>query len=141
MLIKESLESGSQISVNRATQLLSVSRCGFYKWLRQPKTEQVNAIPDMDVRNEIQRIAVEFPAYGYRRITAELRNRGYSMNHKRVLRLMREDNLLCVRKDFKPKTKRVIKENNCKILKITRAKVPNNIHTPQNNLLIFKKIV
>ena len=61
MLIKETLESGSQISVNRATQLLDVSRCGFYKWLRQPKTEQVNAIPDMDVRNEIQKIAVEFP--------------------------------------------------------------------------------
>ena len=61
MLIKETLESGSQISVNRATQLLDVSRCGFYKWLRQPKTEQVNAIPDMDVRNEIQRTAVEFP--------------------------------------------------------------------------------
>jgi len=99
MLIKESLESGSQISVNRATQLLSVSRCGFYKWLRHSKTRQVNAIPDMDVRNEIQKIAVEFPAYGYRRITAELRNRGYSVNHKRV-----EDNLLCVRKDFKPKT-------------------------------------
>ena len=37
--------------------------------------------------------------------------------------------------------KKVIKENNCKILKIKRAKVPNNIHTPQNNLLIFKKIV
>jgi len=104
MLIKESLESGSQISVNRATQLLSVSRCGFYKWLRHSKTRQVNAIPDMDVRNEIQKIAVEFPAYGYRRITAELRNRGYLMNHKRVLRLMSEDNLLCVRKDFKPKT-------------------------------------
>ena len=104
MLIKESLESETQISVNRATQLLSVSRCGFYKWLRHSKTLQVNAIPDMDVRNEIQKIAVEFPAYGYRRITAELRNRGYLMNHKRVLRLMSEDNLLCIRKDFKPKT-------------------------------------
>ncbi|MCD6209709.1 MAG: transposase [Methanophagales archaeon] len=46
----------------------------------------MNAIPNIDVRNEIQRIAVEFPAYGYRRITAELRNRGYSVNHKRVLR-------------------------------------------------------
>ena len=64
----------------------------------------MNAILDIDVRNEIPRIAVEFPAYGYRRITAELRNRGYLMNHKRVLRLMSEDNLLCVRKDFKPKT-------------------------------------
>jgi len=104
MIVKESLDSGIQISVQRATQLLGVSRCGFYKWLRHSKTQQVNAIPDMDVRNEIQRIAVEFPAYGYRRITAELRNRGYSVNHKRVLRLMREDNLLCVRKDFKPKT-------------------------------------
>ena len=103
MLIKESLESGSQISLNQATQLLGVSRCGFYKWLRS-KSGQVNAIPDMDVRNEIQKIAVEFPAYGYRRITAELRNRSYSVNYKRVLRLMREDNLLCVRKDFKPKT-------------------------------------
>ena len=103
MLVKGSLDSGIQISVQRATQLLGVSRCGFYKWLRS-KSEQVNAIPDMDIRNEIQRIVVEFPAYGYRRITAELRNRGYSVNHKRVLRLMREDNLLCVRKDFKPKT-------------------------------------
>ena len=52
MLIKESLESGSQISVNRATQLLGVSRCGFYKWLRQSKTWQMNAIPDMDVTIE-----------------------------------------------------------------------------------------
>ena len=80
--IKESLDSGIQISIQRATQLLGVSRCGFYKWLRHSKTRQVNAIPDMDVRNEIQRIAVEFPAYGYRRITAELRNRGYSVKRR-----------------------------------------------------------
>ena len=59
MLIKESLESGSQISVNRATQLLGVSRCGFYKWLRS-KSGQVNAIPDMDVRNQIE------PGIGFR---------------------------------------------------------------------------
>ena len=83
MLVKESLDSGIRISIQRATQLLDVSRCGFYKWLRHSKTGQVNAIPDMDVRNEVQRIAVEFPAYGYRRITAELWNRGYSVNHKR----------------------------------------------------------
>ena len=52
MIVKESLDSGIQISIQRATQLLGVSRCGFYKWLRQPKTEQVNAIPDMDVTIE-----------------------------------------------------------------------------------------
>jgi putative transposase len=40
---------------------------------------------------------LESPAYGYRRITAELQKRGFSINHKRVLRMMREDNLLCVR--------------------------------------------
>ena len=52
--IKESLESGSQISLNQATQLLGVSRCGFYKWLGHSKTEQMNAIPGMDVRNPIE---------------------------------------------------------------------------------------
>jgi len=45
----------------------------------------------------LQRIALEFPAYGYRRITAELHRRGFEVNHKRVLRLMEEDNLLCLR--------------------------------------------
>lgn len=104
MVIKESLESGSQIPIHRAARLLGVSRCGFYKWLVQSKKEPVNVRTDIDVRNELQQVAVEFPAYGYRRMTAELRNRGYRVNHKRVLKLMREDNLLCVRKRFKPKT-------------------------------------
>lgn len=103
MVIKESLESGSRISVDRATRLLGVSRCGFYKWQGRPEKEPVKN-EDIGVRNELQKVAVEFPAYGYRRITAELRNRGYTVNHKRVLRLMREDNLLCVRKRFKPQT-------------------------------------
>jgi len=102
MVIKESRESGSQISVDRATQLLGVSRCGFYKWQGQSRKEPVKG--EIVVRNELQKVAVEFPAYGYRRITVELKNRGYTVNHKRVLRLMREDNLLCVRKKFKPQT-------------------------------------
>ena len=52
----------------------------------------------MEIRDEMQKIAVESPAYGYRRITAELQQRGFAINHKRVLRMMREDNLLCVRR-------------------------------------------
>jgi transposase InsO family protein len=52
----------------------------------------------MDLRDEIQRIALEWPSYGRRRITKELRRRGRTANWKRVYRLMREDNLLCVRK-------------------------------------------
>ena len=45
-----------------------------------------------------QRIAVEWPSYGRPRTTKELRRRGWAVNPKRVRRLMREDNLLCVRK-------------------------------------------
>jgi putative transposase len=48
--------------------------------------------------DEIQRIALEFSCYGSRRITAELRRRGWQVNRKKVQRLMREDNLLCLRR-------------------------------------------
>jgi transposase InsO family protein len=51
----------------------------------------------MEIRDGMQKVAVESPAYGYRRITAELQQRGFAVSHKRVLRMMREDNLLCVR--------------------------------------------
>lgn len=50
------------------------------------------------MRDEIQRIALEFPYYGWPRITRELGDRGWPVNHKRVYRIMREDNLLCLRK-------------------------------------------
>ena len=73
--------------------LAQVSRAGFYRSLRahQPVDEE------MDVRSAIQGIAVAHRRrYGSRRITAELRRRGLLVNHKRVARLMREDNLLAV---------------------------------------------
>jgi len=52
----------------------------------------------MNLRNQIQRIALRWPAYGYRRVHAELLRQGWSVNHKRILRLMRADNLLCLRR-------------------------------------------
>ncbi len=52
----------------------------------------------MDLRDAIQRIALAWPSYGRPRITAELRRQNWTVNHKLVYRLMREDNLLCVRK-------------------------------------------
>jgi len=51
----------------------------------------------MELRDEIQKIALQMTAYGYRRVTAELHRRGRVVNHKRVHRIMREDNLLCLR--------------------------------------------
>lgn len=74
-------------------RLAGVSRAGFYRFLaqRQPQEE------DMEVRAAIQSIALEHRRrYGYRRVTAELRRRGMGVNHKRVVRLMREDNLLAM---------------------------------------------
>ena len=52
----------------------------------------------MDLRDAIQRIALEWPSYGRPRITAALRRQGWRVNPKRVYRLLREDNLLCIRK-------------------------------------------
>jgi putative transposase len=81
------------LSIERMCQLAGVSRAGFYRSLQ----EQRPAEEEMEVRSAIQRIVLEHRRrYGYRRITAELRRRGMRVNHKRVARLMREDNLLAV---------------------------------------------
>jgi transposase InsO family protein len=74
--------------------MTGLSRAGFYR-SRLPRPVWP---VEMEIRDAMQKIAVAFPAYGYRRMTAELRNRGFAINHKRVLRMMRQDNLLCVRR-------------------------------------------
>jgi putative transposase len=79
--------------VNALCQMTGLNRAGFYRWrVPRPATSV-----EMELRDQMQRVALEWPAYGYRRITLELQQRGFNVNHKRVLRLMREDNLLCVR--------------------------------------------
>lgn len=82
------------IPLLRLCQLAQVSRAGYYRWLEaKPAVD-----PDLDLRDEIQRIAVEFPSYGRPRITAELQRRGWKVGPKRVRRILREDNLLCLRR-------------------------------------------
>ena len=76
-------------------KLAHVSRASFYRFGQDAESAPD---PDMDLRDAIQRIALEWPSYGRRRVTAELRRQGWTVNPKRVYRLMREDNLLCVRK-------------------------------------------
>ena len=104
MIIKQQLDSEGFLPVSDAIRMLNVGRSGYYEWLRKPDLDPDSIRIEMDIKNEMQRIAVEFPRYGYRRMTIELHNRGYRINHKRVLRLMQEDNLLCVKKHFKPLT-------------------------------------
>ena len=92
------------IPLSRKAELLGVNRRSYYKWLQRPPPDSQRVRQEMKVRDELQKIALEFPRYGYRRMTVELHNRGYLVNHKKVLRLMQEDNLLCVKKQFKPLT-------------------------------------
>jgi transposase InsO family protein len=82
------------MTVRQMCELGQVSRAGFYRF--EPDREHCDE--DLDLRDEIQRIALEFPCYGRPRITAELKQRGWEVGHRRVGRIMREDNLLCLRR-------------------------------------------
>jgi putative transposase len=62
-------------------------------------------LSDIDLAEAIEKIALDFPSYGYRRITAALHRQKLKVNHKRVLRLMRQENLLCkARRSFRANT-------------------------------------
>jgi transposase InsO family protein len=93
--VEEEVKAHRGLTIERMVELGRVSRSGFYRWDddRGPDSD-----PDLDLRDAIQRIALEWPSYGRPRITKELRRRGWTVNPKRVYRLLREDNLLCVRK-------------------------------------------
>jgi putative transposase len=83
-----------ELTVERMCALAGVGRPGYYRhWKRSAPRQEETAARDL-----IQQVALENRFYGYRRIARELFNRGFMVNRKRVLRLMRRDNLLCLRK-------------------------------------------
>lgn len=93
--------SGSKLSVETLCRLADVGRASFYRrWQEsEPRSEETA------LRDRLQHLCLANRHYGYRRITALIRRDGWQANHKRVLRLMREDNLLCLRKPmFRPAT-------------------------------------
>ncbi|TAN61205.1 MAG: IS3 family transposase [Magnetospirillum sp.] len=97
------MASGSQgvLGIERMCWLGSVSRAGYYRYWQAsaPRREETG------LRDAIQGLALANRHYGYRRIAALLGREGWQANHKRVLRLMREDNLLCLRvRPFVPVT-------------------------------------
>lgn len=81
-------------SIGHACQIAGVSRAGFYRYY----TEHEPRLAEMVLRDVIQRVVLQNRFYGYRRVAAELRNQGLVVNQKRVLRLMRQDSLLAIRK-------------------------------------------
>jgi transposase InsO family protein len=95
-------ESHPEVSERSLCRLFSVSRSWYYE---KPQAAERRAGKDLDLRDAIERIVLEFPGYGYRRVSAELHRRGFEVNRKRVLRIMREESLLCqLKRRFKPTT-------------------------------------
>ncbi len=85
---------GLSISIEEACRAAQVSRAGYYRFFDEHAPREA----ETELRDRIQRVAVENRFYGYRRVAAELRLQGILVNHKRVLRVMREDNLLSLRR-------------------------------------------
>lgn len=83
-----------ELTIERMCDLTDVSRASYYRhWAASAPAEEETAL-----RDELQRLALANRFYGYRRLTEAVRRQGWAVNHKRVLRLMRTDNLLCLRR-------------------------------------------
>ena len=99
-MIEQVREEHPEMSVERLCELMGVSRSWYYE--RPPAGDKAK---DVELRDAIERIVLEFPGYGYRRVTKELHRRGWSVNHKRVLTIMRQESLLCqLKRRFVPTT-------------------------------------
>lgn len=91
-MITRARERLPELPLHRMCQLMELSRSLFYRPLADRRQEQVE---DAKLVTAIDQIVLRFAGYGYRRVTAQLAREGYLVNHKRVLRLMREQGLLC----------------------------------------------
>jgi len=100
-LIEETRTRFPDLPLGRACDLLEVNRGSYYRTTNRLRAHEEGASsPSQEregtaLREAIERITVSCPAYGYRRVTAELHRQGCRVNHKRVLRVMREESLLC----------------------------------------------
>ena len=90
-MIRHVLAEQPALHVEHLCDVFGVNRAWYYERLTTPEPTEA----DIALRDAIERIVLAFPGYGYRRVTAELHRQGYVVNHKRVLRLMRQEALLC----------------------------------------------
>jgi transposase InsO family protein len=88
------LEGKAGLSIVEACDAARLSRAGFYRHF----DEHAPLRADTELREQMHRICLDHCCYGSRRVTAELRAQGRLVNRKRIVRLMRADNLLCLRK-------------------------------------------
>jgi putative transposase len=88
------LEGKAGLSILEACDAARISRAGFYRHFDEHLPRQA----DTELRQQIQKICLDHRCYGSRRVIIELQKAGLRVNRKRVMRLMRADNLLCLRK-------------------------------------------
>lgn len=93
-LAAQALTAPNALPLSAICDTLALSPATYYRQQAQANV----ADPDVELRDHLQCLALEWPQYGYRRLTAERHRQGIPANHKRVLRLMGEDNLLGLRK-------------------------------------------
>ena len=91
-LVAQSKALGDRAVVKRLCRTLSIGRSSYYRGRRGRRD------PDLELRDQIHKLSLSWPSYGYRPMTRALQRMGYHVNHKRILRLMREDNLLALRR-------------------------------------------
>jgi transposase InsO family protein len=89
-------QQAATLPVQMMCALAGIPRSGYYRFLHRPSVGE--SPEEVVVRARIHNICLQYGFYGYRRVAEELRRAGFCVNHKRILRLMRTDNLLCVRK-------------------------------------------
>lgn len=87
-------KTNANADVQRLCRLAGLPRATYYRHLNRRSRE----VAECELRDQLQRICLKHPFYGYRRVTACLRRQGMVVNAKKILRLMREDNLLAQRK-------------------------------------------
>ena len=100
-MIEQAHHEHPELAIERLCELFDVSRSWYYERGSKPESDA----SETALRDEIERIILEFSGYGYRRVTHALSRQGWRVNHKHVLRIMREESLLChLKKRFVVKT-------------------------------------
>lgn len=90
-MIAQAHQQHVELPIEGLCELFSVSRSWYYERSRKRESDA----EEIALRDQIERIILEFSGYGYRRVTHALARLGWNVNHKRVLRIMREESLLC----------------------------------------------
>ena len=91
----------TEFSIRKACNTLQVGKSSYYEWKNNDFIVNLNPVLIKEVHN----IATEFPTYGYRRMRHELNRRKFAVGDKKVRKLMKQENLVCRRKNaFRPVT-------------------------------------